>query len=394
MEFNRNFASTLTHDLQKGRSFLLLGPRQTGKSTLIKQVLKSFPKTLEYPLQLPSVRTRLELDPEILLREAGNTSPPTILFIDEIQKLPGLLDVLQYLLDEKRILLAASGSSARKLRHGATNWLPGRIHLRHLHPLTWEESGLLSASNNAKNHLEERMLFGGLPGVIREADRAVRRDLLASYTSLYLEEEIRQEAAVRRLPPFAAFLRLSALESGQSPNFSKIASEVGVSHTTVAQYYSVLEESLLLHRIPAFGSHRGAILRKPRYFFFDLGVRNAAAGLGHDPGLLTLQAGPLFEQACLLEFIATAPPGTQFSYWRTKRGEEVDIVLEREGHFLPVETKWTDRPTDSDFLGLAAFQAEHPVKKAYLLCRVPRPQTFKNGIALPWFRLKDILKGF
>lgn len=391
MNFKRILTKHLMEDLRHRRSILLLGPRQTGKSTLIKEVLRSFPGSLDYPLQLPSVRTRLEQDPEILLREAGKGGPPRVVFIDEIQKTPALLDILQYLLDEKRIVLVASGSSARKMRHGAKNWLPGRIQLRHLYPLTWSERGLISAEEGGHAFLEERMLYGGLPGVLQETNNSVRRDILSSYTALYLEEEIRQEAAVRRLPPFATFLRLAALESGQSPNFSKLALEVGVSHTTLAQYYTVLEDSLILHRIPAFGVHRAAVLRKPRYYFFDIGVRNAAAGLEHGPGILPLQKGTLFEHAVVLEIIATAPPGTRLSYWRTKRGEEVDLILENGTHRVPIEIKWTENPRESDFEGLAAFRAQEKSKVGYLLCRIPRPQTFRQGIALPWHCLQDTL---
>lgn len=391
MGFKRLLTTPLAEDLRNGRSTLLLGPRQTGKSTLIKEVLSAFPGALEYPLQLPSVRTRLEQDPEVLVREAGKRGPPQVVFIDEIQKIPALMDVLQYLLDEKRIVLVASGSSARKMRHGAKNWLPGRIHLRHLHPLTWEERGLLASKEDRQPLLEERMLYGGLPGILREPDVAVRRDYLTSYTALYLEEEIRQEAAVRRLPPFAAFLRLAALESGQSPNFSKIAVEVGVSHTTLAQYYTVLEDSLILHRIPAFGTHRASTLRKPRYYFFDIGVRNAAAGLEHSPGILPLQKGTLFEHAVILEIIATAQAGVRLSYWRTKRGEEVDLVIEKENRRVPIEIKWTETPRESDFDGLAAFQTQEKATGGYLICRVPHPQTFRHGVALPWHQIKDIL---
>jgi len=390
--FKRFSTTGLHEDLRAGRSLLLLGPRQTGKSTLLKEVIKSFPTVLEYPLQIPSVRTRLSLDPEIVLREAQGGKSPPIVFVDEIQKVPELLDVLQYLLDDKKIILAATGSSARKLRHGAVNWLPGRIHLRHLYPLTWEERGILSSTGGNETLLEERLLFGGLPGILAEANTATRQSLLSTYATLYLEEEIRQESAVRRLPPFAKFLQLAALESGQSPNLSKIASQVGVSHPTVGQYFDILEESLILHRIPSFGMNRSDVLRKPRYYFFDTGVRNAAAGLEHSRGLLTLQAGPLFEQACVLELLATAPPGTKLSYWRTKRGDEVDIVLEKAGRTVPVEIKWTDTPRPEDFDGLKTFASQEKTKHAFLICRIPHPQKFNHGLALPWARMKDVWK--
>ncbi len=392
MYFKRLKVEELAQDLRKGRSLLLLGPRQTGKSTLIKEVLQSFPDRLEYPLQLPSVRMKLESDPEIIRREVdalGEKRRPLI-FIDEIQKVPAILDVLQYLLDEGRCTLIASGSSARKMRHGVQNWLPGRILLKHLHPLSWEESRLLSAEGSASDRLNERLLFGGLPGILREPDLDVRREILSSYTSIYLEEEIRQEAVVRRLPPFARFLKLAALESGGSPNLSRMASDVGVSHTTLGQYFQILEDSLILHRIPAFGRSRADLLRRPRFYFFDLGVRNAAAGVEHGPAVLTLQAGLLFEHLILLQLIATLP-APAVSYWRTKAGEEVDFIVEHGGKVLALEVKWTERPNEGDFAGLAAFQKRESCDQAVLVCRVAREQKFRSGLALPWGRLPQLL---
>jgi predicted AAA+ superfamily ATPase len=309
-------------------------------------------------------------------------------FIDEIQKLPALMDLLQFLLDEKRITLIASGSSTRKLRRGAANWLPGRIRLERLHPLTWRESGLLDGPSPAA--LEERLLFGGLPGILSESDRLQRAESLRSYTSLYLEEEIRQEAAVRRLPPFARFLQLAALESGTSPNYSKLGAAVGVSHTSIREYFQILEDSLVSHRLPPFGSGRAALLRKSRHYFFDLGVRNSAAGLGHDPGLLPLQAGTLLEHLVLLETLAAGPADARLSYWRTQAGQEVDLVLERAGKVTAIEVKSTASPRQEDFAGLAAFKKLERCDACFLVCRVERPQKHAHGLALPWSRLASV----
>jgi predicted AAA+ superfamily ATPase len=386
-------AADLQEDLEKNRSVLILGPRQTGKSTLIKETLANFPDSLQYPLQLPSVRTALETDPELVRREVDGLkrNRPPVVFIDEVQKVPALLDVLQYLLDENKIVLVASGSSARKMRHGVRNWLPGRIRLKRLHPLTWRESGLLDSTPPTPARLEERLLFGGLPGILREPDEKIRGETLQSYAALYLEEEIRQEAVVRRLAPFSRFLKLAALESGGSPNLSRMASDVGVSHTTLAGYYQILEDSLVVHRVPAFGRSRADVLRRPRFYFFDLGVRNAAAGVGHGPAVLTLQAGLLFEHLILLETIVRLPEGS-ISYWRTKTGEEVDFIVELGSRVLALEVKWTQRPVENDLAGLAAFQSRARCDGAFLLCRVARDQKFKSGTAVPWWRLPDLLR--
>lgn len=391
LKFNRELGAVLEKSLRAKRSVLLFGPRQTGKTTLIKQLCAKF-SCLEYPLQLPSVRTRLEGDPEVLRREvaAAKGPEPILVFIDEIQKVPGLMDVLQYLIDEKKIILIATGSSARKMRQAQTNWLPGRVGLMHLHPLTWEESGLLRDNGFDEGIFEDRLLYGGLPGILSQ-DRARRAEDLGSYASLYLEEEIRKEAVVRRLPPFARFLQLAALETGTSPNLSKLAKDVGVSHTTIREYYQILEDSLIVHRLSSWGKSRSAVLHKAKYYFFDLGVRNAAAGIGHDKGLLTLQKGPLFEHHVILEAFARRGNGRLF-YWRNKKDREVDLVIENEGKVTAVEIKATAKPGDSDFAGLAAFQAEEKCDRAYLVCQVERPQRFAHGIAVPWWHLASLWK--
>lgn len=392
MRFDRDLSAALESSLRAGRSILLFGPRQTGKTTLIKEVCAKFHGCLEYPLQLPSVRTRLEGDPEVLRREVASAkgSGPALVFIDEIQKIPELMDVLQYLLDEKKVVLIATGSSARKMRRAHTNWLPGRVRLEHLHPLTWKESGLLRENGYDAALFEDRLLFGGLPGILAQG-RAQRAEDLSSYASLYLEEEIRKEAVVRSLPPFARFLQLAALESGTSPNLSKLAKEIGVSHTTIHEYYQILEDSLIVHRLSSWGKSRAAILRRSRYFFFDLGVRNAAAGIGHDKGLWTLQRGTLFEHHVILEALARRS-GAKYYYWRTKKDQEVDLVIEIEGKVIAVEIKATARPGDSDFAGLAAFREEEKCDAAYLVCQVERPQRFKHATAIPWWQFASIWK--
>lgn len=393
MKFKRYLSEKLLSVLKSRRSVLLFGPRQTGKTTLIQELCSHFNSVLEYPLQLPSVRARLESDPEFLKREveALKSSAPPLIFIDEIQKVPALMDVLQRLLDEKKAVLIATGSSARKMRKQRANWLPGRVIMERLHPLSWKESGLVGKEGFDLKLLEETLLFGALPGILSQ-EKSARAEILDSYAALYLEEEIRQEAAVRRLPPFSRFLRLAALESGTSPNASKIAADIGVSHTSVREYYQILEDSLVTHRLEAFGRSRSDVLRKPKYYFFDMGVRNAAAGIGHDRGLLTLQMGTLFEHLVILEALALASH-LRLSYWRTKNGKETDLVIERPRRLIAVEIKATTKPRESDFAGLYAFRQSEKCDAAYLVCRVDRPQKFAQGLALPWQRFTEIVLG-
>lgn len=387
--FKRIKREKLLNSLLKGRSFILFGPRQTGKSTLLEGIFAELPKelTLRYYFQLPSERERIESDPEIILREveAKGNNKPVYLFIDEIQKIPRVMDVLQFLLDKKKALLGATGSSARKMKNFGTNWLPGRVHIEHLYPLTWEESALLKNPEN----IPIALCYGALPGILTEKDLAVREQTLFDYTSLYLDEEIRMEALTRNIPRFSKFLRLAALESGTAPNFSKIGGIIGLTHPTIREYFQILDDTLITHRLDAFGSSRDAVLRSVRYYFFDVGVRNAAAGIGCNKGVLTLQLGLLFEHFVILEIMAHLKhqAGTELYYWRTRQGEEVDLVIKKGGRLIALEIKATAKPAVRDLSSLAAFCRKYSCKEAYLVCQAPRSQKLKQIWAIPWFEL-------
>jgi predicted AAA+ superfamily ATPase len=389
--FKRLKKKALIDSLKKERSFVLFGPRQTGKSTLLEEIFAEIPKThsLRYYLQLPSTRERLEEDPEILIREVNalELKKPVYLFIDEIQKVPKVLDVLQFLIDNKKAVLAATGSSARKMKTLGANWLPGRIHLEYLYPLTWEEKGLLESPEK----INEILLFGSLPKILSQKDSLQREADLSAYTHLYLEEEIRLEALTRNVPRFNKFLRLSALESGTAPNFSRIGKEIGLTHTTIREYFQILEDTLITHRIDAFGSKRDTVLRSSRYCFFDIGVRNAAADIGHSKGILTLQFGTLFEHFIILELLACLKHKARFYYWRTKQGKEIDLVIEQRNHFTALEIKATRNPSFNDFKGLWEFSRKYSCKDAYLICQIPRVQKFGSFLAIPWFEIHNKL---
>lgn len=387
--FARAKRAALQSLLTSGRSFLLLGPRQTGKSTLLEQMFADLPQKqcLRYDLTLLSDRRRLEDDPEAIVREveAAGHDHPLWVFIDEFQKAPQVMDPLQHLIDRKRIVLAASGSSARKMRRLGTNWLPGRVRLEHLFPLTWGETGF------PENRLDEVLRFGLLPGILAEDKISQREATLEAYTHLYLEEEIRQEAVVRNIPRFAEFLKLTALESGGAPNLSRIGGRVSLSHTSIREYFQILEDTMVIHRLPAFGSNRGAVLRTPKYYFFDIGVRNAAARIGHSKGILTLQIGTLFEHFIVLQAFALTEGHAELTYWGTPQGQEVDLIVEHGNKRLPFEIKATEKPKAEDFSGIEAFAKEHRCKEGYLICRVQRPQKFGQFTAMPWNRLPELL---
>ncbi len=391
--FNRYKILELKDKINKKQSFLLLGPRQTGKSFLIELLFKELNQqsTLQYYFQLPSHRQRAEQDPEFLLREveakSQNHTTPVFLWIDEIQKVPSVLDVLQFLIDKKQVVLVASGSSARKMKNLGINRLPGRIVLEYLFPLTWEECGLLEK----KITNDEVLLYGSLPKILATEDLPLREEIISTYTQLYLEEEIRLEAVVRNLPHFSKFLKLAALESGTSPNFSKLGNQVGVSPPTIREYYQILEDTLILHRIDSFGKSRDQTLRTPKYYFFDIGVRNAAAGIGHSRGILELQRGVLFEHFIILELLAHYKQKAKLSYWRTKKQEEVDLLLEKDGNLFAIEIKATSKPQTQDFKNLDVFIKNHKPHKTMLVCQVEQAQKFGPHLAVPWQHLHQEL---
>lgn len=391
--FNRFKREPLEKKLASGRSFFLFGPRQTGKSTLLKNIFQSLPnhQKLEIFFQLPSTRLQFEQDPEVLIRQVSalreklpKKAGPIYVYIDEIQKVPTMLDVLQFLIDEKKIVLAASGSSARKLKQMKTNWLPGRMEMEYLSPLSWEEARI----DQEEAFFQKALLFGTLPAIFQMSEEERMESLIQSYAALYLEEEIRVEAQVRKLPIFSQFLQLAALESGTSPNFSKLGSQVGLSHPTISNYYQILEDTLIVHRIDAFGSHRNQVVKTPRYYFFDLGLRNSTARIGHSVGLFPLQMGIFFEHFVVLEVCAYWKGKAKLSYWRTREGKEVDLIVEYRGERVAIEIKSTNKPTEDDFEGLNIFCSKNKCKASILICQASKAQKFEKHLALPWFEFK------
>jgi predicted AAA+ superfamily ATPase len=375
--------SRVRHALDRQKSVLLLGPRQTGKTTLVE--------TLKPDLLLnflrPEIRQRYERAPHLRGAEVEALAPRTrasrpVVVLDEVQRVPELVNVVQDLVDRRLARFVLTGSSARKLRRGGgVNLLPGRLLPLRLDPL--------SLAERVPATLEQALLYGSLPGIALAADDAAREEDLRAYTTLYLEEEVRAEALVRNLGRFSRFLQLAALEAGNISHFRGIARELGVPHTTVAGYYEILEDCLIAERIDALSESRTRkkLTKSPRYLFFDLGVRRAAAEEGRrlPPRVL----GTLFEQFVgleLLRAIRQSVGGLRLRFWRDPDGPEVDWILEGEDLWLPVEVKWSDAPTERDTRHLRTFLSEYPkAREGVVVCRTPR--RFKlapNITAVPW----------
>jgi predicted AAA+ superfamily ATPase len=380
---------------------LVLGARQTGKSTLLEHCVRKGRRTFVLNLQDRRERRRYEADPGVLVRELEAAPEIDTVFIDEVQKVPSLLDDVQYLYDreprKRRFFL--SGSSARKLKRGSANLLPGRVRTRLVSPVLQAEqrkTELLPLPMTGRprfppRSLEDCLVYGSLPGRYHEQP-AEWRETLAAYVDLYIENEIRQENVVEDMGAFARFLRLAALESGQCVNFTKLAGAVGVAVNTLRNFYQVLEDTYVGIRVHPFGRSRRRILRAPRFLLFDLGVRHVLAELPLGDALLKLDAGHVFEQWVLTELYYRCRclgPGYKLSTWQTATGAEVDAVVETPDAALPVEVKWTDRPSPRDARHVETFLDHHGdmAGHGYVVCRCPRRQKLTDRVsALPWDR--------
>lgn len=388
---HRALEKTIQETLSRGKSILLLGARQTGKTTL----LNSFQTDLSVSFIQPAVRQKYERNPSRLGAEIEawcetHAKCPLVL-LDEVQKIPDMLDVAQDLIDRKKAQFILTGSSARKLRSGShVNFLPGRVVSLRLDPLTFSESAELNPS------LTDLLLYGALPGIVTVPDLAHRELDLASYVTTYLEEEIRSEALVRNVGRFSKFLALAASEAGQIMNFRKLSQDIGVAHTTIADYYQILEDCLILERIEPFteSSTRRRLNKSPRYLFFDMGVRRLCAEEGSQ---LPLEYwGRLFEQWVgleLIRMIRLSPHRAQLYFWRDANGPEVDWILKIDDELIPIEVKWTAEPNRNHVKHLELFKSEHPaVKKAFLICQVDHRMQISPDIqALPALEISSLL---
>jgi len=380
----RLIESNVRDALERGKSVLLLGPRQTGKTTLIEEKIKP---DISYSFVKARDRQRYEADPTLLEKEleahVKDFSTKPIIFIDEIQKIPRVMDIVQHIIDRKLAQFVLSGSSARKLKHGKElNLLPGRVVSLSMPPLLYQEIP------DPKPTIEDILLFGTLPHIITEPNKQHKETDLYSYVTTYLEEEIRKEAVVRNIGSFSRFLEIAAGEMGMQINFSRLSQDIGVSDSTIKDYFQVLEDCLITKRIDPIsdGHTKRRLVRSPKYLLCDMGIRRAAANEGLR--LPHKHFGHLFEQYVGLELSYQSQifsPQTKLRYWRDNAGPEVDYVLDTPDELIPIEVKWSDKPDSHDARHLKKFIHEYNVKQAYIICRTPRKYNIsENIIALPW----------
>lgn len=334
-------------------SVLLLGPRQTGKSTLLGSLEP------DIIVNLASLATFREYvtQPERLEAELG-AAPSTArtVFVDEVQRVPALLDGVQAIIDAhpRRFRFLLSGSSARKLRRGHANLLPGRVVLHYLHPL-------FACELQSDFNLERVLAHGTLPGIYADRDPESRSGTLRSYVDAYLREEIQAEALVRDIGGYSRLLDLAAASSGRVVNLHALSRDAAVSYETARRYLDVLEDTLILFRIPAWrGSDRASLVAHPKVLLFDLGVRNAILRRPLDRPLDD-ERGLLLEHLVGLELRrreGTIWPETRIQHFRTRRGAEVDFIVSVGREHWAIEVKASRHVDARDLKGLEVF-SEH-----------------------------------
>lgn len=353
-------------------SCFLWGPRQTGKSTLLKS---HFPNSIYYDLLLASEYERLLRRPSILREELLIKNPVgTPIILDEVQKIPALLDEIQWLIVNKEYQFILCGSSARKLKRGGGNLLGGRAFRYELFPLTSaeiDEFDLLRALNHG---LLPRHYLG---------DNA--RLMLQSYVGEYLKEEIAAEALVRNMPAFNRFLEIAAFSNGEVMNYQNIAADCGVGAPTIKSYFQILEDTLIGRFLPAYRKRpKRRIIQSPKFYFFDLGLVNFLLKRGEiSEGGDSF--GRAFEHFIFQELRTHAHYSGLFydlSYWRTTSQFEVDFIL--GDHEVAIEVKGVDEVSPHHLRSMKAFIGEYAPRRAMLISRDQAPRIVDGIEILPW----------
>ena len=361
------------------QSFFLLGARQTGKTTLVSELFRGREGRVRFISLAEEDKYFAYLkDPSRLRRELERDLQKNILdevCIDEVQRVPALLNEVQSLIDRFSCRFILTGSSARKLKRGGANLLGGRALIRELFPLTAIELG-------ADFDLEKALSFGTLPRVWQAESNELRRDLLDAYVRLYLREEIQAEGLVRNFPAFSRFLDVAAQHSGELLNYAAIGSDVGLPGRTIQSYFELLEETFVAIRLPPFErSIRRRLRKHDKIYVFDTGVLNALQQTISSASSPLLR-GRLFEHFIILEtkrLLSYARAEMTSCFWRTKDDDEVDLVLTRSGDpVLACEIKSSKNITPIALKGLRSFASEHPHVDCIVVAPVDRSFVLEN----------------
>jgi predicted AAA+ superfamily ATPase len=360
--------------LLERRSLFLLGPRQTGKSTLLRQ---NYPNANYIDLLEADTFRRLSLAPEAL-RELVSTSSDLVI-IDEVQKLPELLDEVQRLIDRNQNLrFILTGSSARKLKRGHANLLGGRAFFCNLHPLVTPELG--------GSRVIDRINNSGLPSHI---DSPLAQQELQAYVGTYLKEEIQAEGLTRSIGNFSRVLETAAFSNTEIINYTKIGNDAQVAPRTIQNYFSVLQDTLIVHLLEPYRKTKSRkAIASSKIYFFDAGV----ARVLRNEGLISENSpafGKYLEQIIFLELKARIDylmSSSRLSFWRSLSQLEVDFLIDDR---IAVEVKSTSRVSKSDTKGLVALGEDLKLERKIIVCR---DKTYRREDGIEVFHYEDFLK--
>ncbi len=384
-------------NFSKNHSFFLFGPRGTGKSTLLKQRFDQN-ECLWLDLLDTSVEDRFYRNPSDLYAIVKALTKKTIyIIIDEIQKVPKLLDEVHRLIEETDKIFILTGSSARKLKYGGANLLAGRAFVYHLYALSCFEL-------NAKFDLDQALHWGTLPKIFSLNDDLEKNEFLRSYADVYLREEIWTEHVIRKLQPFRRFLEVAAQCNGKIINYANIARDVGVDDKTIKEYFLILEDTMIGFFLePYHNSFRKRLVEKPKFYFFDPGVvRCLSRRLTVSLVPKTTAYEDAFEHFILLEFIRLGnyfQPDYRFSFIRTASDVEIDLVVERPGKpLLCIEIKSSDAINEMDIRSFIKITEDISDCEAIVLSQDRFMKKFDHVTCYPWKQglehyFPEILKG-
>ena len=375
-----SYKRTLSLELPRGRSAFLWGPRQAGKTTLLRE---RFPTSQFYDLLDTQNLVRFTREPHLLRQELAATTSvvrAVPIIIDEVQKVPALLDEIHAMIEQERYRFILCGSSARKLRRGGVNLLGGRAWHFELHPLTYREVPSFD--------LLQTLNRGLLPAVY--PDRHYRRTLRA-YVQDYLKQEVFDEGLTRNVAAFSRFFEALSYSHGELINHSAIARDCGVDSKTVREYFQILVDTLIGHHIPPFSRSTGrqSISHAQKFYLFDVGLAGHVTRR-HIVEASGAEFGRALEHFVLMELIAMRSyreAEFEIAFWRTKSGLEVDYVLDRGRVAIEVKS----RVHAGDLKPMTAFIEEFSPKRAIVVCNERHARIVQGIEILPWRRFLDEL---
>lgn len=347
---NRKISQAITNTK---KSVLLLGPRQSGKSTLLRSMKPDLVINLsDEEVFLPFASSPSELRARISAQHF-DSNKQSLIMIDEVQRIPSLLNTIQAIIDESgnSIKFLLSGSSARKLKRGNANLLPGRV-------INFSLGPILSSEMNYELDTDKALSFGTLPGILTEENKTEAKQILASYSAGYLKEEIQAEALTRDIQGFSRFLKAISSWGSELIDYTKISSQAMISRQSVTRYFDILEDTMLFNRLPAFSkSSRIRLTQHPKLYAFDTGVYN---GMLNNFTVSQDRIGAIFENLIYSQLktsLDSEQISYRLSYYLTTQGAEVDFILEKDNEVFAIEVKSAREINKINLNGFKSFES-------------------------------------